>query len=177
LIPDNYIIIGKITNTVGLKGLLKVSLLTDFPERFEQLSDLYLFDENQKSGLSMYSVEYVENRSDFIRLKLKGIDTINDAEKLRNHLILIDEDKRMKLDDGIYYFYELIGCSAFSEGKKFGTVTAIENYGGGDLFKVFENSTGKEILIPYVESFIESINVEDKIINFRLIEGFLSDEI
>lgn len=177
MIPDNYIVIGKITNTVGLKGLLKVSLLTDFPERFKQVTDIYLFDENPESGLFQYSIEFVEIHSDFIKLKFKGIDNIKDAEKLKNNLILIDEHKRVKLENGLYYFYELIGCSALSEGKRFGTVIAIENYGGGDLFKVFEESTGKEILIPYVESFVESINIKEKIIIFSLIEGFLSDKI
>lgn len=177
MIPDNYIVIGKIRSTVGLKGMLNASLLTDFPERFKQLSEVYLFDERRSGKVCQYFIENAEIHSDFVKIKLKDVNTIDDAEKLKNHFILINEDERLSLDEGSYYFYDLIGCLAFSGGAKFGTVVAIENYGGGDLFKVLEDATGKEILIPYVESFVESINVEDKIINFNLIEGFLSDKI
>lgn len=177
MIPDNYIVIGKIRSTVGLKGLLKASLLTDFPDRFKQLSEVYLFDESSNGDLYPYFIEYVETHDDFVKIKFKDVDSINDAEKLKNLLVLINEEKRFELEEGSYYFYELIGCLAFSEGKRFGTIVAIENYGGGDLFKIVEDTTGKDILIPYVESFVESVNVADKKINFSLIEGFLSDKI
>jgi len=177
LIPDNYIVIGKIRSTVGLKGLLKASLLTDFPDRFKQLSEVQLFDESRKGDLCRYFIEFVEIYGDFVKIKFKGVDSITDAEKLKNLLILVDEVKRFELEEGNYYFYELIGCSACSEGVRFGSVVAVENYGGGDVFKVVEDGTGKEILIPFVENFIESVNVDEKIINFSLIEGFLSDKI
>ncbi len=177
MIPDNYIVIAKIRSTVGLKGLLKASLLTDFPERFKQLSEVYLFNESSKGDLCPYFIEYVETYEDFVKIKFKDVETIDDAEKLKNLLVLINEAKRFELKEGSYYFYELIGCSAFSEGTKFGTVVAVENYGGGNLFKIVEDATEKDILIPYVDSFIESVNVAEKKINFSLIEGFLSDKI
>lgn len=174
----DFIAIGKITKPIGIRGNLKVISLSDFPERFKKLREIKLFDEqrnefvqNKNSDEFNFIVASCGIYASYINLKLEGIDDIEGASVLRDKILMIEESERVKLDEGRYYFFELIGCKMYDGDKYVGEVEEIVNYGSGDLFSI---KTGeKEILIPFNENFVKNIDTEKKRIDVRLIEGFL----
>lgn len=88
---------------------------------------------------------------------------------------MIDEKDRVKISEGSYYFYDLIGCEVFDKDKLIGKVKSVVNYGSGDLFNI--SAGGKEILIPFRKEFINKIDTDKKRIDATLIEGFIDQEI
>jgi 16S rRNA processing protein RimM len=179
---EQFIFIGKITKTVGIKGAVKVIPLTDFPERFLKLKEVQLFDEKKKkfvvnentkeAGFSIFDVQLFNG---FIRISIKGFDSIEKVTPLLNTLICIDEKKRVKLPKGLHYYYEMIGCEVYESKNLLGTVTKIDNFGCSDI--LFVNSIkGKEIMIPLLKEFVTKIDVKNKKIDVKLIEGLIEDD-
>ncbi len=179
---DQFIFIGKITKTIGIKGAVKVILLTDFPERFLRLKEIQLYDEklnkfviNELTNESNFSIFDVQLFNSFVRLSIKGFDNIDKVNPLLNKLICIDEKKRVKLPKGLYYYYEMIGCEVFESDKLLGTVTKIDNFGSSDILFI-KNNKGNEIMLPLIKEFVTKIDVKNKRIEVKLIEGFTEED-
>lgn len=176
---NQLIFIGKITKPVGVKGLLKVIPLTDFPERFLKLKEVYVFSESQnklivnpKTGKDIFKIKDVSLFSNFIKLKLDGYDDINEISSYINKLICIDEKKKVKLPKGLYYYYEMLGCIV-SEGEKIiGEVIRIDNFGSSDILFV-KTPKGNEVMVPLIKEFVTKIDVVNKKIDVTLIEGLI----
>lgn len=170
---DRYICIGKIIKSVGLKGEFKVFYLTDFPERFLKLKELLLYDEVRNEFYKDKEVLRIAKcslKSKFAVLKVEGIESLNQAEVLRNFLVMIPEENRMELTGDKFYYYELIDSDFFNRGELLGKVKKIVNYGSGDLFCI--SIRDDEILIPIRKEFIKKIDIHNKRIDADLIEGF-----
>lgn len=173
---NNYISIGKIVKPVGLKGNIKAVYLTDFPDRFLELKNVCLFDEknnffyeNKESSFDFIISECKVSNS-FVNLKLVGIDRKEDADKLKNLIIMIREDLRIKIPDDQFYFYEIINADVYDKDKFLGKLEKVVNYGSGDLLIVNFNNT--ELMIPLRKEFIVKIDLKNKRIDTDLIEGF-----
>ncbi|MBE2255183.1 MAG: 16S rRNA processing protein RimM [Ignavibacteria bacterium] len=176
---DNFITIGKIGKPFGVKGFFNVLPYTDFPERFLNVKSLFLYNENKKIFIKnkdffIFNVEDVIVNSDKIRMKLSDYNSIEEIKKLINLYILIEEKDKHIPDSGKPFYYELIDLSAFNGEDYIGEITGIENYGSDDLLKI-KLTSGKEILIPYINEFIKSIDLKNKTIHLNLIEGFLNE--
>lgn len=176
--PDNYIAVGKIVKPIGIKGNLKAIYLTDFPERFSEIEKVYLFDERKNLFYTdkvnpefVFVISEQKAFDKYLNIKFKGYDSINEISGFINLIIMIDEKDRVKIDEGSYYFYELIGADFFDKGVLIGKVKSIVNYGSGDLFNVETGS--KEVLVPFLKEFIVNIDVKKKRIDADLIDGLL----
>ncbi|HMQ67393.1 MAG TPA: ribosome maturation factor RimM [Ignavibacteria bacterium] len=174
----NFITIGTIVKTIGIKGNLKIIPHTDFPDRFYKLKKLFLYNEkeekffvNKFNGDKGFILSECKVLDRYINIKFEGYNDINDSQELVNLNTVIDEKDRIKLDEGKYYFYELIGSDIYDRGELIGKLISVVNYGSGDLFNV-KSGTG-EILIPYNNEFVKKIDIENKRIDVELIEGFL----
>lgn len=174
----NFITIGKIVKTIGIKGNLKVISLTDFPERFNKLKKVSLYCEASKEfyvnivdGSLEFKIKECRVFDTYVNIKFKDFETIDESKGLVNQFVMIDEKKRIKLEDGRYYFYELIDSEVFNNGKLIGKVISFVNYGSGDLLNV--RHVGKEVLIPFRNEFVKNIDLVKKRIDVDLIEGFL----
>lgn len=179
---DQFIFIGKITKTIGIKGAVKVILLTDFPERFLKLKEIQLFDEkknklvvNDITKENSFGVFDVQLFNSFVRLSIRGYESIEKVTPLLNYLICIDEKKRMKLPKGLHYYYEMIGCEVFEAEKFLGTVTRIDNFGCSDILFI-KSTKGKEIMIPLLKEFVTKIDVKTKKIEVKLLEGLIEED-
>jgi len=173
----NFIAIGKIVKPIGIKGNLKVIYLTDFPERFNKLKKIFLFDEKKGEFHSNdfrdgYDFEISEYKlfDNYVNIKFSGFDEINKSKELVNMILMVDEKERVRLSEG-YYIYELIGLDVYDKNEFIGKIDKISNYGSGDLFSIMNN--GKEILIPYKSEFVRNIDTAKKRIDVDLIEGFI----
>ena len=167
---QEYFEVGQIVNTNGLKGLLKINPFTDDITRFERLKTIFI---EHKKELLEFEIESVRYQKKQVLLKLKGIDTIEEAEKYREDYLKINRNKEEKLPEDTYYIVDLIGLDIYTDnGELLGKLDDIFSTGSNDVY-VVKNSEGKQILLPAISDVIKNIDLEQKKIVVNLIEGLL----
>lgn len=161
-----YYIVGKIVNTHGLKGELKVENRSDF-DRFEKNKEMFI----EKSGsLLKVKIKAVREAKGMLLVQFEGLEDINLVEKYKGCLLKIDEDSLEELEENEYYYRDLIGLKVYNQDNVFrGTVNDIIEYPQSDYLEIILED-GKKKLIPFINEFIESVS--DKII-IKEIEGLL----
>lgn len=158
--------IGKIVNVVGLKGELKVYHYTDYKERFEELKNIYL----ENAPYKIIGTRYMK---DMVILKLQGINSRTEAEKYKDKDLYIDKEDVRVLPEDTYYINDLIGLSVIDEnGMNLGILSDVIQNKAQDLYEV-ERENKSKFLIPAVEEFIIDIDITNKTITIKLIEGLL----
>ena len=164
--------VGKIVNTHSLKGEVKVISSTDFEEeRFKKGSKLLITRGNQL--IREVVVQSYRNHKNFLLVKFEGIDSVEEAEKLKNLQIKIDSDKVGELEENEFYFHQIIGCEVFDENdKNLGEIIDILTPGANDVW-VIKGENGKEILIPYIEDVVKKIDIISKKVNIEVMEGLI----
>lgn len=146
----DFMSVGQIGKTHGIKGEVKVFSLTDSLERFKTIKDVYIDGEIRK-------VEGCKLQSDKVILKIEGIDSIEQAETYRNKYLMVKREDAIKLSEGSYYVADIMGCSVFEEGgEELGKVFDVLNTPGNDVYWV---KGKKEVLIPVLKDIIVSIDV------------------
>lgn len=163
-----YFEIGLVSNTHGLKGEIKVRPYTESMKRFEELSKIYIESNNVKTE---YEIEKVRYQKDVILLKLKGIDVIEDAEKLKNHIISIPREEGKTLSENEFFIADLIGCEVY-ENEFIGTVVDVFSTGGSDVY-VIKREKQNDLLLPAIASVIKNIDVKAKRIDVEIPRGLL----
>ena len=154
---------GEIVTTHGVRGEVKVLCWLDDPEM------LCEFDRCRIGGKE-YTMEQVRVQKTCNLIKLEGIDTMDDAQKMRGKVI---ELYREDIDDEVIFADELLGVEVFADGENIGKIIDVLDYPGNAVYVV----KGKyEYMIPAVNSFILSTDVEANRMEVRLIEGMRSDE-
>lgn len=164
--------VGKIVNTHSLKGEVKVISSTDFEEeRFKKGSKLLITRGNQL--IREVVVQSYRNHKNFLLVKFEGIDSVEEAEKLKNLQIKIDSDEVGELEENEFYFHEIIGCQVFDENdRNLGEIIDILTPGANDVW-VIKGEEGKEILIPYIEDVVKQIDIINKKVNIEVMEGLI----
>ncbi|MBR0596796.1 ribosome maturation factor RimM [Sinanaerobacter chloroacetimidivorans] len=158
--------IGQVVNVVGLKGELKVYHYTDYKERFEELSVILL--ENKE-----YQIDGVRYMKDLVILKLEGINDRNEAEKQKGKSVYIRKEDIRVLPEDTYHIFDLIGLKVIDENDRaIGTLSDVIQNSAQDLYEV-ETENKKKFLIPAVEEFILEINIDEKFMRIKLIEGLM----
>jgi len=165
-----YLEIGQIVNTSGLKGVVKVKPFTDDITRFEKLKTV-LIDKGGK--FIEFEIEQVRYHKNMVMLKFKGIDDINQAEALRNLYIKINRKDAVKLPKDSYFIVDLLGLEVYTvQDQLLGTVYDIFPTGSNDVY-VVKDELGKQILIPALKTVIKNIDIENKKIIVELPEGLI----
>lgn len=167
---ERYLEIGQIVNTFGIKGQVKVNPFTEDIKKFDKLNEIYV---EKKKELQLFQIENVNYNKHTVILKLKGIDTIEQAEEYRNCYIKIDREKEEKLPEGVYYIVDLLGLDVYTdEGKLLGKVDDIYNTGSNDIY-VVKDELGKPILLPGIEEVLKQVDLENKKIIVHIINGLI----
>lgn len=163
-----YLRIGKIVNTQGIKGEMRVIPLTDDVSRFDDLKYVLIDD-----TLMMYkNVQYVKYHKNFVILKLDGIDNMNDAEKYKNKYILVDRKDAIDLPEGSYFICDIIDLEVYDiDGKRLGRVADILKTGSNDVYIVKNGEN--EIMLPALKSVVKSIDIENSKMIVELPEGLI----
>ena len=158
----NYLEVGQIVNTHGLKGFLKIVPYTDYIERFEEFKKIFIVYNKEEIEFEIEKVKYFK---EMVILKLKNIDDINQAEKYKNCFVRIKREDAKKLEKNTYFIADLIGLKVYDEnGKEIGKLKEIFPTGSNDVY-VIEDASHKQILLPAISSVIKNIDLEtDKII-------------
>ena len=171
---EKWFNVGKIVNTHGINGELRVISRTDFAdERYKKGNSLFLFmsDKDEPIKLIVQSHRVHQN---FDLLTFEGYDNVNQVEKFKGGLLKVPENQLGSLAKDEYYFHEIIGCLVVTDqGEEIGIVKEILTPGANDVW-VIKGKGGKEQLIPYIGEVVKEIDVSAKTIVITPLEGLLS---
>lgn len=171
---SDWLNVGKIVNTHGVRGEVRVISRTDFPEeRYSEGSILHAVNE-QGERRPLKVVSWRKHKQ-FDLLTFESIDSLNDAEMLKGKILQVD---RSAIDDeppeGEFYYHEIIGCEVFTEsGEAIGKVKEILSPGANDVWVVQRKEKGKDILIPYIDEVVKQVKPEEQKVVINLMEGLL----
>ena len=162
--------VGQIVNTFGIKGFVKIYPYVDDISRFDDLKYVYVKNKKFENELQIEEVKYQKN---MVLIKFKGIETVEQAEKLKNSIVEIDRKDAIPLEEGQYFIADLLGLDVFLDtGEKLGILEDIYNTGSSDIY-VVKNELGKQFLLPYIDEVIKEINLEKERITVHIIEGLI----
>ena len=170
----NYFNVGKIVNTQGLQGEMRVLSVTDFAEeRFKKGNKLALFD---KKDQFVMDVEIASHRKakNFDIIKFKGMYHINDIEKYRDFSLKVAEEDLSDLEDGEFYYHEIIGLEVYENDVLVGTIKEILQPGANDVW-VVKRKGKRDLLLPYIPPVVLGIDIEQGRVDVEIPEG-LDDE-
>jgi len=160
-----FVTIGQILAPWGVKGKLKVRIVTDFPQRFAPSSKIYI----NRQPMTIDSAEWHKGK---VIIKLNQIDTIEAAQRLRGQPIEIHHSQVHPLPEGQYYHFQLIGLEVWTtQGELLGNITEVLAAESNDNYVV--SGAKGEILIPAIEDVVKSIDLDSRRITIEPIEGLL----
>ena len=167
---QEYFEVGQIVNTFGVKGFVKVNPFTDDMNRFDELKKVYICKKNEMKEIEIEEVKYHKN---MVLLKLKGINDMTEAEKLKGSYLKIHRKDAIPLPEGTYYIADLIGLKVYTDdGNLLGKVDDIYNNGSTDIY-VVKDELGKQILLPGTKEVLKEINLEQAKIVVHLLKGLV----
>ncbi|WP_430785975.1 ribosome maturation factor RimM [Virgibacillus flavescens] len=163
--------VGKIVNTHGIKGEVKVHRISDFDERFEVGETLLLERESDQPLQLEISSHRIHKGFDL--LTFKGLNNINEVEHFKGSYLKITEDQLTDLEENEFYYHEIIGCNVFNDKQeKLGIIKEILSPGANDVW-VIKQEKGKDLLIPYIDDVVKEIDINEKKIVIEPLEGLL----
>lgn len=170
---SNYIEVGKIINTHGLRGDVKVIVWMDSPEDFETLEHVYIETRSETKRLTVQRIRYQKNN---IIAKFEEFDDINDVEQFKNKVLYADRDELGELPEGVHYIVDLIGLKVVSEdGVEIGVISDVFNTGANDIYDV-KREGKKNLLLPVIDDVVKEIDIDGGTVTVHLMEG-LDDEV
>lgn len=167
---EQFLRVGVISSTHGIRGEVKVYPTTDDPERFLDLDEVILDTGREHKILEIEGVKFFKNQ---VILKFKGYDNINDIEKYLKKDLLVDREHAVELGENENFIADLIDMEVVTdEGKVLGTLTDVIETGANDVYAV-KTPEGKEILLPAIRDCILDVNVDEKRMIVHVMEGLL----
>jgi 16S rRNA processing protein RimM len=166
--------VGKIVNTHGIKGEVRVISKTDFPdERYTVGNKLYFFKQGTKDYQELIVQAYRRHKQ-FDLLTFEGYTSINAVEQFKGGILKINKEQLGELNEGEYYYHEIIGCEIFSEeGEKIGVIKDILSPGANDVWVIRKEGSTKEFYIPYIDDVVKEVDPVKKKVTVHLLEGLL----
>lgn len=162
--------VGVITSTHGLKGEVKVFPTTDEPKRFKKLKEVILDTGKEQLPVAIESVKFFKN---FVILKMKGFDRIEDVEHLRQKSIYVTRDHAVKLKENEYFIADLIGLAVETdEGKHLDILKDVLQTGANDVYVVDTQEYG-EVLLPAIRECILEVHIEAGRMTVHLMDGLV----
>ncbi len=167
--------VGRLVNTHGIRGEIKVLSHTDFPDvRFAAGKKLQVIPADGSAKFEVTVESAREHKGMFI-VKLKGYTNINEVEKYKGSLLKVPSNDLVDLPENEYYFHQIVGCEVFTdedENKPLGTIIEILQPGANDVW-VVKPAKGQDILIPVINDVVLNVDIEAKRITVHLMEGLL----
>ena len=167
---SELVIIARAVRPRGLKGEIVAELLTDFPDRFEDVEELVLVSPNGERTTKRLEAYWFQN--DRVILKLAGYDDVETAKELVGFEFAVPESERVPLPADHYYDWELEGCTVKVGAESIGTVKSVLKTGGTEILVVADESS-KERLIPFADSIVVKVDAAAKTIIVDPPEGLL----
>ena len=167
----DFLEVGKIINTHGLRGEVKIVTWTDSPEVFEELTFVIAKMRGVETRLDLKNIKYQKNN---IIASFSQLTSIEEAEKLKNATLLVPREELGELPEGVYYIADLIGCEVFDKNGKIGDLADVFGTGSNDVYDI-KREGKKNLLVPIIDGVLENVDIENKKIIIEIPKG-LEDE-
>ena len=162
--------VGVITSTHGVRGEVKVFPTTDDPNRFKRLKEVILDTGKEELVLEIEGVKFFKQ---FVSLKFKGFDNINDIEKYRQKSLYVTRKNAVRLRRDEYFIADLIGLKVLDEQEEqIGILKDVMETGANDVY-IIDMTDGRELLLPAIKQCILNVDVENGFIQVHILEGLL----
>lgn len=163
-----FVIIGKFRKPHGIRGEIRMTVLTDFPDLIEKGMTIYLGEKYQP-----YTINGLRWKGEDLLVSLEEMPDRTAVEIFRNIMVSVKSEDIPEPDEGEYYLHQLIGMEVITdEGENLGKLTEVILTGANDVYLV-SPPQGKEILLPAIEEVILAINLEDQTMTVHIIPGLL----
>ena len=166
---EQFLQVGVISSTHGIRGEVKVFPTTDDAARFKKLKKVLLDTDREQVELEIQSVKFFKQ---FVILKFKGIDNINDIEKYKGKSLLVPREDGVPLGRDEYYIADLIGMEVFAGDERFGVIKDVMETGANEVYIIDSDMDG-EVLIPAIRQCVLDVDVENKKMQIRLMDGLI----
>ncbi|KGX83685.1 ribosome maturation factor RimM [Pontibacillus marinus] len=168
----NMFTIGKVVNTHGVRGEIRVIQVTDFDDRFVVGNEVYWVSPDNQEQVPL-TIDAYRTHKNFHLLHFQGYDNINDVERFKGGTLAITKEQQTPLDEGEFYYHEIIGCHVeTTDGSTIGKVKEILSPGANDVW-VIQRPQQKDVLIPYIEQVVKQVDPENEKIIIEPMEGLL----
>ena len=166
---EQFLQVGVISSTHGIRGEVKVFPTTDDAARFKKLKKVLLDTGRERLELEVQSVKFFKQ---FVILKFKGIDNINDIEKYKGRSLLVPREDAVPLESDEYYIADLIGMEVFEGDERFGVIRDVMETGANEVYVIDSDMHG-EVLVPAIRQCILDADVESRKMQMRLMDGLI----
>ena len=166
-----YLRVGVFASTHGIKGEISVWPTVDDPARFKSLSRVFF---ETRNGMKAEAVESVRFPKEMVLVKLRGLESIDDVLAYKGLSLYVAREDAVKLPEGRYYIADLLQCRAVTDdGRALGKVRDVLETGANDVLIIRGEKDGKakDLLIPYIESCVLSVDIEAGIITVHMLDG------
>ena len=168
-----YVTLGQVVNVRGLKGELKILSLTDFSaQRYKKGKTIILHNETSDHQVS-FKVKSFFKTGNLDYVQFEELTDIEPAKAYIGYYLKVPVSELKDLGPNSFYYHQLIGCSVFVGTKLIGMVNKIDDIGAQQILRIKPHVDGKDILVPFVEHFLEKVDVSNKKIIIRNVEGLL----
>lgn len=165
--------VGKIVNTHGLRGEVKVVPWTDTPEMFEKLRYVYIKVKNEYRKLTVERVKYQKNN---LIVGFKEYSDINEILPYKNFVLYAERSELGELPEGVYYIVDLIGLDVYTESDEYvGKIADVFNAGSSDIYDV-KREGKKNLLLPVIDDVVKKVDIDGGRVTVHIMEG-LDDEV
>ncbi|WP_078391523.1 ribosome maturation factor RimM [Shouchella patagoniensis] len=167
----NWFNVGRLVNTHGVRGEVRILSNTDFAEeRYETGSELKIAKSPDEPGQRVV-VRSHRSHKNFDLLTFEGYNNINEVEEFKGSYLYVSEAKLAELEENEFYYHEIMGCTVKDEeGTVLGKIKDIIETGANDVW-VVERKGQKDLLLPYIESVVKKVDIDEKLITVQLLEG------
>lgn len=166
---EQFLQVGVISSTHGIRGEVKVFPTTDDPARYKNLKEVLLDTGKERIELEIQSVKFFKK---FVIVKFKGIDDINDVERYKGKSLLVAREDAVALDADEYYIADLIGMEVYTEEGRFGVLKDVMETGANEVYIIASDEHG-EVLVPAIRQCIRDVDVENRIMKIHLLDGLV----
>jgi len=170
---SEYFLIAKIISVYSKNGFLKTNIYSEYPERFKFLKKVFIDFWGDKK---LFFIEEIKEINNTFLFKFKNFDSIRETELLAGREIYVDDNSVIRLPENNYFLHDLVGCKVFINDKFAGIVKDALNTPANDVL-VIEDEFGKELMLPFVLAYIESVDTDNKILKLRNLELDSDDKV
>lgn len=166
---EQFLQVGVISSTHGIRGEVKVFPTTDDAARFKKLKKVLLDTGKERLELEVQSVKFFKQ---FVIVKFRGIDNINDIEMYKGKSLLVPREDAVRLEKDEYYIADLLGMDVFTEDGHFGVLKDVMETGANEVYIIGSDAHG-EVLVPAIRQCILDVDVEERKMMIRLMDGLI----
>jgi 16S rRNA processing protein RimM len=168
--------VGKIVNTHGIRGEVRIISQTDFADERYQVGNELVIGDSPNGPMTHVIIESHRRHKNFDLLTFEGYPNINDVQGFKGQNLYVSEDQMGELGENEFYYHEIIGCEVVTdEGVELGKIKEILSTGANDVW-VIQRKGKRDLLIPYIEEVVKDINPTEKKVVIHVIEGLIDDE-